>query len=124
MKRATITSVAPRRRAPSPSSPAKSPEPAFSPPYSPSWVDGLTAWVDRLPGPTWAFYVLVGGAYSLLFLLVEAGLGAGDSARLLPRIFLALQPVYFLAVIHTLDRVAQDAVHRYFAFRPEASAEA
>ncbi len=51
-------------------------------------------------------------------------MGAGDFARVLPRIFLALQPIYFLAVIHALDRVAHDAAQRYFASRPEASAAA
>lgn len=25
-------------------------------PYPPSWLDRLTAWVDRLPGPYWAYY--------------------------------------------------------------------
>jgi hypothetical protein len=93
-------------------------------PYKPSWVDGLTNGIDRLPGPTWVFYVLVGAAYTLVFLFLEAAMGSGGSARVLPRIFLALQPVYFLTVIHSLDRVAQDAARRYFASRPEASAAA
>jgi hypothetical protein len=24
-------------------------------PYAPSWVDRMTDWVDRLPGPSWVF---------------------------------------------------------------------
>jgi hypothetical protein len=84
----------------------------------------LTDWVDRLPGATWVFYVSVGVAYTLLFLLAQARMGASDAAHFISRTFLALQPVYFLAVIHSLDRVAQDAARRYFASRPEASGAA
>ncbi len=29
----------------------------FAPPYPPSWFDRFTDWVDRLPGPAWAFYL-------------------------------------------------------------------
>jgi hypothetical protein len=84
----------------------------------------LTDWVDRLPGATWVFYVTVGGTYILLFLLAQARLGANDAQHFLSRVFLALQPFYFLAVIHSLDRVAQNAARRYFASRPEASGAA
>ncbi len=122
MTRRQTSSARPRPQAPSPSSAAMPPEPlSFSPPYAPSWVDGLTAWVDRLPGATWVFYVSVGGAYTLFFLLAQARLGASDASHVIPRIFFALQPVYCLAVIHSLDRVAQAAAGRYFGSRPEAS---
>ena len=35
-------------------------------PYPPSWVDRLMAWIDRLPGPPWLFYLaaFLAGAYS------------------------------------------------------------
>ena len=121
MTRRKTTPAARPDRFPGPLAP---PDGGIVHPYKPSWVDGLTAWIDRLPWPTWVFYVLFGGAYTLLFLLLEAAMGAGDLARVLPRMFLALQPIYFLAVIHALDRVAQDAAQRYFASRPEASAAA
>jgi hypothetical protein len=26
-------------------------------PYAPSWIDRLTAWVERLPGPSWSYYL-------------------------------------------------------------------
>jgi len=29
------------------------------PPYPPSWIDRLIAWIDDLPMPAWAFYALV-----------------------------------------------------------------
>jgi hypothetical protein len=88
---------------------------AFVPPYPPSWIDSLTAWIDRLPGPTWLFYVSIGGAYTLLFLLAETALGAAGGANLVGLIFLALQPIGYLAVIHYLDRVAEAGANRYFA---------
>ena len=37
-------------------------------PYSPSWVDRLTEWVDRLPGPPWLFYLIFG----LVLIFLEA----------------------------------------------------
>lgn len=36
--------------------------------YAPSWVNRLTAWVDRLPGPSWGYYAGLG----LALLLVQA----------------------------------------------------
>lgn len=33
--------------------------PSIAPPYSPSWVNRLTDWVARLPGPSWVYYLLV-----------------------------------------------------------------
>ena len=37
-------------------------------PYPPSWVDRLTDWVQRLPFPSWAFYLAVGLVLSLVYL--------------------------------------------------------
>ena len=37
------------------------------PPYPPSWVDRFTRWVDRLPGPYWAYYL---GAFVAITLLL------------------------------------------------------
>jgi len=117
--KATLTKRPATRRA-SGARPGTLSSEAFVPPYPPSWIDQLTAKIDRLPGATWMFYATVGGTYTLLFLLAQARLGANDALHFLSRVFLALQPLYFLAVIHWLDRVAQDAARRYFASRPEA----
>jgi hypothetical protein len=35
----------------------KTATPPYSPPYPPSWADRLTAWVERLPGPAWLYYL-------------------------------------------------------------------
>jgi hypothetical protein len=37
-------------------------------PYAPSWIDRFTAWVARLPGPSWLYYLGIG----LVLLLVMA----------------------------------------------------
>src|SRR5689334_18467333 len=38
-------------------------------PYPPSWVDRLTEWVRRLPGPSWLYYL---GAWVALLVLEMA----------------------------------------------------
>ena len=43
---------------------------AFAPPYPPSWFDRFTAWVDRLRGPAWAFYLIL----ALAVVLVETAI--------------------------------------------------
>jgi hypothetical protein len=40
--------------------------PAVVRPYAPSWVNHLTAWIDRLPGPSWAFYLVAMGVAVLM----------------------------------------------------------
>jgi hypothetical protein len=42
-------------------------------PYAPGWVDRFNAWVTRLPGPSWLYYVGIGLA---LFLLQNVALWA------------------------------------------------
>jgi len=51
-----------RRTAKTPSPPAAE---TFTPPYPPSWFDRFTDWVDQLPGPAWAFYLILGVAMIL-----------------------------------------------------------
>jgi hypothetical protein len=38
-------------------------------PYPKSWIDRLIQWIDRLPGPSWVFYVL---GVLVLMLLINA----------------------------------------------------
>jgi len=93
----------------------------FAPPYPPSWIDRLIHWIDRLPGPAWAFYllaslVLVGG-----FSILQAREGAYISSGYRPaHALLALQPVLALALIHYLDRAASRSFER---FRPALRTE-
>ena len=42
-----------------------------SAPYTPSWVDRLTAWIDKLPGKSWMYYVGSGIALFLVMTMVS-----------------------------------------------------
>lgn len=75
-----------------------------APPYAPSWVDRFTAWVARLPGPSWSYYLGLG----LVLLLVQAIVlwveGAFPVGRVDPvHAFLAAAVSFLLALIHFLD---------------------
>ena len=42
---------------------------SVSRPYPQSWLDALVGWIERLPGPTWAWYVsfsIAAGAFVAL----------------------------------------------------------
>ena len=45
-------------------------------PYAPSWVDRFNAWIDRLPGSSWAYYLGIGLALFLIPSVVLWGEGA------------------------------------------------
>jgi hypothetical protein len=88
----------------------------WSPTYPPSWVDRLTAWVNTLPGPNWAFY---GGLWLVLF-LIATGIKWWDGAYPPGTFFpghaaMTALVVYCLAGIHFLDRVAAASLRD---FRP------
>ena len=93
----------------------------FVPPYPPSWIDRLIAWIERLPGPAWAFYLLAGLALVVGFSIIQAREGAYTSSGYRPaHAFVALQPVLALALIHYLDRAASRSFER---FRPALRTE-
>lgn len=85
-------------------------------PYSPSWVDHFTAWLDHLPFPTWFSYL---GIWLILFVSYSAvkwwdrtyPSGTFNAFHLL----LTGTGVYGLALMHYLDRSAASALA---AFRP------
>ena len=79
-------------------------------PYPPGWFDHFKAWVERLPIPTWLFYLLL----AALFVIIELGVqwqSGNLSANALPlyHIWFVLQSVFLLAVLHYLDRTAGEA---------------
>jgi hypothetical protein len=85
-------------------------------PYPPSWLDRFAAWVERLPGPPWAFYAALGaGGYLAVSVLRwldgRQPLGAFDPT---PPPFL-LWALGVLALHHYLDRYARLALAQ---FRP------
>lgn len=86
------------------------------PPYPPSWLDRTTAWVDRLPGPYWAYYLGLG----LVLFAVETTLKWKDGVYPvgtfeLRQLNFAVWGIYILAAIHYLDRLAAQAMQ---SFRP------
>jgi hypothetical protein len=85
-------------------------------PYDPSWVDRFTDWVKSLPVPAWLFYLVV---WVVLF-SIETAIKWYDGTYPAGTVFLyhtvlTLQPVYFLAMIHYLDDVADAGLK---SFRP------
>ena len=88
----------------------------YPPPYPPSWVDRLTDWVERLPGPAWIFYLGAG----LVISLTRNIIGWTDGSYPVGTFFVihildGLISVYPLFVLHYLDERAKAALE---AFRP------
>jgi hypothetical protein len=80
-------------------------------PYAPSWVDRFTAWVGRLPGPSWLYYLGIG----LVLLLVQAIVlwieGTFPIGTFLPvQGFLAGVIAFWLVLLHYLDERAGEAL--------------
>src|SRR3972149_4887470 len=90
--------------------------PAFVPPYPPSWFDRLTGGVDRLPGPAWAFYLVLGIGVSIAGSAIEWIEGAYPAGTINPlHVWTLGNFAYLLAVMHYLDKSAASAIA---TFRP------
>lgn len=80
-------------------------------PYPPSWLDRITAWVDRQPLPVPAFYALASLVAIVLFVLNDGLSGHGLLYALHPfHIILAVELVYAIALVHFLNREAGRAL--------------
>lgn len=84
--------------------------------FSPSWIDRLIRWIDRLPGPAWLVYVFGIAATAVLInvaLWIDGSVPFGELGTIRgifpPLVF------YFLAVYHYLSQVASDSLR---TFRP------
>ncbi len=89
---------------------------AFKPPYGPSWFDRFTLWVDRLPGPAWLYYVILGAAFGLVGSAVQWGEGAypvGTFNAL--HVWTASNFAFLLCLMHYIDKSAASALA---SFRP------
>jgi hypothetical protein len=85
-------------------------------PYPPSWVDRLTSWVDRLPGPAWLAYAVLAAFLCLATLGVQWMAGTYPVGTIRRSLIVgALVTPYVLALITYLDRSAVAAMN---AFRP------
>lgn len=84
--------------------------------FSPSWIDRLTGWIDRLPGPAWALYLACIFALTLLINvvlwidgIVPVGSYGSFQGIFPPFVF------YFLALYHYLTRAGSRSLR---ALRP------
>jgi hypothetical protein len=80
-------------------------------PHAPSWVDRFVAGVDRLPGPSWAFYV---GLWLFLIVILTTAVwleGAVLIGPILPiALFMPSMVTLLLAMLHTLGNRAGKAL--------------
>lgn len=101
-----------RKRASAPSAE----QAAFTPPYPPSWYDRLARRIDRLPGPAWLAYVLIGVAGVLLQIGFQSLAGPYQPGRyVFLHIWMAGHFAYLLGLMRFLDRSAAAALE---VFRP------
>jgi sterol desaturase/sphingolipid hydroxylase (fatty acid hydroxylase superfamily) len=92
--------------------------------YAPSWIDHLTAWIDRLPIPAWVFYLV--GVIGLA-LLISASLWIDGSVAFgsygyyqgifPPFVF------YFLALYHYLTGAGSRSLEQFRPLLQENEAE-
>ena len=85
-------------------------------PYPASWVDDLTDAIDRLPGPAWAFYLVLLAGVALLINGADWIAGQDPPGTFDPaQSGYAVYGVYMLALIHYLNREAGSKIE---SFRP------
>lgn len=73
-------------------------------PYARSWVNVLTSWLERLPGPTWLAYVGAVVIGILLSVVCQCAVGIVGIA------YYGALPFAILGLIHRLDRAAGQAL--------------
>jgi len=93
----------------------------FTPPYPPSWFDRVTAWIDRLPGPSWAFYLLLATALILAVSAIQWREGAYPAGTFnADHVFTAASLAAVLGLMHFQDKAATSAIT---SFRPLLSSK-
>ena len=79
--------------------------------YAPSWINRFAAWVDRLPGPSWLYYLGIGLVLLLVQLVVLWSEGRFAIGTVFPiQVFQAVMMGFIPALIHYLDRRASAAL--------------
>jgi hypothetical protein len=83
-------------------------------PYAASWVDRLTRWVDKFPGPAWLYYGCAALLSYVVYLAVKWGEGSlpvGDFPRIQAVVVGSM--FYYLALLDHLNKVASTAMSRF-----------
>ncbi len=88
------------------------PPPVATPlPYPPSWFDRLESWVERLPIPSWFFYLLIGLVFFLASIAIQWTVEPAMIGKFSPLVtWLCFELGYVLALMHYLDRIAAHAM--------------
>ena len=85
-------------------------------PLPPGWFDVLKHWVERLPGPYWLAYVVLGGVFFATETVLHIPGSESAGGLINPvRTLLSVMAVGFLLLMHALDRLA---AFSFDAFRP------
>ena len=85
--------------------------------YSPSWIDRLTDWIEKLPGSNWIYYFGLGLILVLLQVIVMWIEGVAPVGTIFQfQVFFAGVISFFLALFHYLDKWAGSALEK---LRPE-----
>jgi hypothetical protein len=91
-------------------------------PYPPSWLNRLIAWIERLPGPPWLAFVLI-GAVSCLLGNAQGPLSGQPAAFSFAQTYFALLLSGILWLVYYLDGVARQALDTFRAVLPLSDAE-
>lgn len=98
------------------------------PPYPPSWVDWVADRVGQLPMPAWLFYLAVGLALVLLYIVISwanRSINWDNGSYLVGapfqlRLVMALSPLFIIGMTHYFDEWAATALAD---FRPAMALE-
>ena len=79
--------------------------------YAPSWIDRFTAWIGRLPGPCWSYFLGLWLALLLVQTIVSWVEGSFPVGTLNPvQVFMSGVIAFFLALFYYLDERAGAAL--------------
>jgi len=108
--RKAIRAAASSKPRPRPVPAASAESASFIPPYRPSWVDRMSAALERLPGPTWAPYL---GAFLALLGLEMGVVGQVGESVSPEQVFTISLPFYGFWLIHYLNRRAASSLRTF-----------
>ena len=97
-------------------------DPGFVKPFRASWIDHLVELIERLPVPTWVFYLFV----LLLFAFLNNAIvwvgGFGAPGTIIPLFtFAAVYVIYGIGFYHYLNIVAVKSLHDIYPLLSDES---